>query len=146
MKAKKYNYKGKTYNINELLQFSNVTINTLRQRLYKGQWTVEECVEIPPGKLPVRHKKKTKYMYNGKLYSIYQLADIAKISVSCIYKRINILNLSVKEAVERPMHYREDTDPRFKDTLNLDEMIKNGLNRPSKYDFDNTKWIKEIMR
>ena len=33
----------------------------------------------------------------------------------------------------------------FKDNLNLDEMIKNGLSRPSKYDVDNT-WIKEIMK
>lgn len=103
---------------------------------------VEEAIETPI----YTHRNKPKYKYNGKLYYLSELMKFTKLSRTTVDKRLR-QGWEVEDALTRPKHYRKgQTEPYFKDTLNLDKMIKNGLNRPSKYDFDNTKWIKEIMR
>lgn len=54
---KKYSYKGEMYSFKELLEFSKVSSDTLRGRLYFG-WDLEEAVDTP--KMPRGYKYKGK--------------------------------------------------------------------------------------
>ena len=141
MKAKKYNYKGRMYSLRELSLLKNIKYSTLIGRLRNGM-TIEEALK----KTIYSKINKPKYKYKGRLYYLSELMQFTDVSISTLDKRLKN-GWNVEDALKRPKHYRKDqTKPYFKDNLDLDEMIKNGLNRPSKYDFDNTKWIKEIMR
>lgn len=63
---KKYSYKGEMYSFKELLEFSKVSSDTLRSRLYFG-WDLEEAVETP--KMPRGYKFKGKK--NESIVSTY---------------------------------------------------------------------------
>ena len=140
-KVKKFEYKGKMYSLKELSKLTNIKYNTLLSRIYEGM-SVKEAIETPL----YAKRNKPKYKYNDKLYYLSELMKFTNLSRTTVDKRLR-QGWEVEDALTRPKHYRKgQTEPYFKDNLNLDEMIKNGLNRPSKYDFDNTKWIKEIMQ
>ena len=103
--------------------------------------SVKEAIETPL----YAKRNKPKYKYNDKLYYLSELMKFTNLSRTTVEKRLR-QGWEVEDALTRPKHYRKgQTEPYFKDNLNLDEMIKNGLSRPSKYDVDNT-WIKEIMK
>lgn len=140
MKAKRIEYKGRKYSPRELSELKNIKYSTLINRLYKGM-TVEEAIETPI----YAKRNKPKYKYKGRLFYISELMKFTKLSRSTVDKRLR-QGWEVVDALTRPKYYRKgQTEPYFKDNLNLDEMIKNGLSRPSKYDVDNT-WIREIMK
>lgn len=141
MKAKRIEYKGKKYSPKELSLLKNIKYSTLINRLHKGM-SVKEAIET----LIYAKRNKPKYKYKGRLFYISELMKFTNLSRTTVEKRLR-QGWEVEDALTRPKYYRKgQTEPHFKDNLNLDEMIKNGLNRSSKYDFDNTKWIKEIMK
>ena len=139
-KAKKFNYKGKLYTLKELSELFDINYSTLSGRLQKGM-SIKQAIEMP-----LYYKQKAaKYKYKGKLYSVTELKQFTNLTRDAIVKRIK-KGMNIEDVLTIPKHSKKkQTKCCFKDNLNLDEMIKNGLNRPSKYDVDNT-WIKEILK
>lgn len=97
----KISYKGKRYkNLSALARDYNISPKNFDKRLRYG-WTLEEALEIPQEREELILNKKL-YEYNGKLYSVKQLAKIANIQTKCFYKRL-ARGWSVEEAVEIPL-------------------------------------------
>lgn len=138
MKAKKYNYKGKMYSLRELVELTNIKYNTLLYRLHEGL-SIQDAVAKP-----VR-QHKNKYKYDSNFYTLSELMQFTTLPKNIVSYRLRN-GWTTKDALTKHVKKRKPEEEYFKDDLNLDEMIKNGLNRPSKYDVDNTKWIKEIMK
>lgn len=129
MKAKKIEYKGRKYSPRELSELKNIKYSTLINRLYKGM-TVEEAIETPL----YAKRNKPKYKYKGRLYYLSELMKFTKLSRSTVEKRLR-QGWEVEDALTRPKHYRkEQTEPYFKDTLDLEKMISNGIKRSNPYE------------
>ena len=97
----KISYKGKKYkSYSQLAKDYNISGNILDKRLRNG-WTLQESLEIPINRKEFMLRKKL-YEYKGKLYSIKQLSELARMSERTLYKRLR-RGWSVEEAVEIPL-------------------------------------------
>lgn len=98
-------YNGKFYNIEDILQFSNVdglTTHDITTRLLHG-WTIEDILNKP------KTNKNIKFEYNGHLYSAKELASIShvkNITSSDILNRIQHLGWDVKRAITQPKNVK----------------------------------------
>ena len=94
-------YKGKQYcKWADLAKDYGITGKLLDKRIRRG-WTLEESLEIPINRKEFMLRKKL-YEYKGKLYSIKQLSELARMSERTLYKRLR-RGWSVEEAVEIPL-------------------------------------------
>lgn len=96
----KISYKGKRYKtLSALARDYDLTPKLLFKRISHG-WTLEEALEIPlERKQYTLHKQL--YKYNGKIYSVKELAQISGLNERTIYKRLK-RGWGIEEAVEIP--------------------------------------------
>lgn len=93
-------YNEKQYKkYSDLARDYDLTPRRLFKRLAQG-WSLDEAINIPVKRKEHRLYKKM-YIYNDKLMSLKQLAEISGISVQTITKRLN-RGWSIEEAVEIP--------------------------------------------
>lgn len=96
----KIEYKNKFYKSKaDLARAYGLTPDQLFNRLNDG-WSLEQALEIPIAR--EKHILNVKlYKYNGKIYSMGQLAKISGLNRNCIERRIK-RGWSVEEAVDLP--------------------------------------------
>ena len=129
MKAKIIEYKGKKYSPKELSLLKNIKYSTLINRLHKGM-SVKEAIETPI----YAKRNKPKYKYNDKLYYLSELMKFTNLSRTTVEKRLR-QGWEVEDALTKSTYYRkEQTEPYFKDTLDLEKMISNGMKRSNPYE------------
>lgn len=68
------------------------------------------------------NKRKTRrFEYNGSLYSLRELSILANIRIEAMRSRIYTQKLTVKEAVEKPVHPRKGKSTSYTQNVELDE-------------------------
>lgn len=124
-----FEYKGKMYSLKELSKLTNIKYNTLLSRIHEGM-SIKEAIEKP---LYAKQSKK-RYEYKGKLYYVSELMQFTNLARYTVDKRLRN-GWSVEDALTKPKHYRKDeTEPQFKDDLDLEKMISNGMKRGNPYE------------
>lgn len=108
-KSNSYDYNGKTYTLQELLQFSRVkglTTKKLSTRIREYNWDIERALTQPLNvKIQPCGVGERIYEYNGKMYNSYELTQISPISglkISDITCRINKHGWTVERAITTP--------------------------------------------
>lgn len=96
-RTKFYTYKGQQYTIKEIAKLANSNISTIRSRLKKG-YPIEEVIE---GSFNKGDRLRKLYTYNGKQYTLKQLADLANCSEAAIKGRIKKSGYSIEEAIDK---------------------------------------------
>ena len=75
-----------------------------------------------------------KFEYNGKMYSIPELAKLAGIKYECMYDRLVRLKWNPHRAVNTSPRQFNKAGRFIDDTSKtLEEIIQNGMNRPNPY-------------
>lgn len=117
------------YTLKEISNLAGVKYSTLINRLYSGM-SIEDATEK---QLYIKQTSR-KYEYKGNLYSVTELMQFTDLSRFTVDKRLRS-GWSVEDALTKPKHYRkEETEPQFKDDLDLEKMISNGMKRGNPYE------------
>lgn len=96
-KTKMYEYNGKQYTVKELAEIAKCSDTTMRRLLRNN--SVEESISIGK-KLVPPSRNNTPHIYNGKEYTIKELAELAGCSAGAMSYRLRN-GLSIKDAVEK---------------------------------------------
>ena len=91
---------GEIRKYKEIAKQNGINIHQLYKRLYEG-WELEDAATIPIERKE-RILNKKLYEYNGKWYSVKQLAEIAGIPENAFRKRLE-RRWTVVDAVETPL-------------------------------------------
>jgi hypothetical protein len=99
-------YKGIQYcSFSDMARDYNIEPKLLNKRINHG-WTLEESLEIPVEREQFRLNKRL-YEYNGKLYTVKELAELSGLNEKTIYKRFK-RGWNVEETVEIPTGRRKN--------------------------------------
>ncbi len=88
-----WSYQGRDFTTVELSEMSGVPVPVITGRLNIG-WTVEDAITKP-----VRGSHSRTLQYEGKTFSMTQLARVCGVSYAMLYRRIVICGKSVEDAV-----------------------------------------------
>lgn len=95
MKKLYLTYNGKTQTVSEWSAETGISESVILSR-HERKWSDEQVLTVP-----VRSRKRRKYEWKGKMYSVAQLAEIhGGISAYSMWQRLE--KMSVKEAMETP--------------------------------------------
>lgn len=92
MRGRKYTYNGESLYLSDWAKRTNISINTLRNRIVKCGWSPERAFTEP------LNLRNAKIPYKGKLYSYAALSRMSGKAWNTIYYRIKG-GMSVEEAL-----------------------------------------------
>lgn len=92
-----YRYNGEEKTTTELSTIAGVSPKTITERIRDG-WTVEEAVETPTAK-----NKSANLEWEGKTWSITDLAKHLGMSHQTLHGRLNKYGMTLEEAIKTPL-------------------------------------------